>query len=306
VKDNAYVMENGTSAATALVSGCAAILMYEGGKGHHANRVTEALLNSTTPFGESFDNFGGKLGSGILNLEAALSYITGQREKDTFFSPLRSKGTIIATYESSDHHWQINPAGGYSGFYFEPDLRGLRKPERYSVSVLAGDSLWNRYTLPDIPKQFFVATSSPGIKLEGKALKKNDILRISYQGKTIDSTILYCSGLHYIDAGNGMLEDGSGENMYANSCSCRWIIRAPAGKNLRIRFDQMDTQANVDYVYLVDGETAVPENIFAKFSGQNVPPVVYSRSNIVLVWFVTDGKVNGQGWRMFYDVVELE
>jgi len=66
----------------------------------------------------------------------------------------------------------------------------------------------------------------------------------------------------------------------------------------------MDTQPNVDFVYLVDGKTAIPENIFAKFSGQNIPPVVVSRTNEVLIWFVTDKLLTGKGWRVHFEATE--
>lgn len=66
----------------------------------------------------------------------------------------------------------------------------------------------------------------------------------------------------------------------------------------------MDTQANVDFVYLVDGQTAIPENFIAKFSGQKQPPVVYSRGNEVLVWFVTDKTSTGDGWQFHYKAID--
>ena len=66
----------------------------------------------------------------------------------------------------------------------------------------------------------------------------------------------------------------------------------------------IDTQPNVDFVYFVDGKTAIQENFIAKFIGQNLPPVVVSRTNEVLIWFVTDKTATGQGWEFSYETVE--
>jgi len=134
--------------------------------------------------------------------------------------------------------------------------------------------------------------------------KDKDVFRINYYGEPIDSSTLYCSGLKYLSNEKGSIDDGSGGNNYSNYCSCRWIITVPRGKRIKFTFDQIDTQANVDFVYFVDGKTAIPENFIAKFSGQNMPPVVVSQSNEVLVWFVTDSSSTGQGWRFHYEAIE--
>ena len=95
-----------------------------------------------------------------------------------------------------------------------------------------------------------------------------------------------------------------GENHYANNCSCKWIISVPEGKKIKFTFTAMDSEPNVDFVYLVDGRTAIPENIIAKFSGQNLPPIVQSNSHEVLIWFVTDKINTGQGWQFQYETVK--
>jgi len=169
---------------------------------------------------------------------------------------------------------------------------------------MVNDSVWNSYNLSNIPPQIFVPSSSLKLVMESTSLRKKDLFKINFHGKTVDSTSLYCSDTRYLDLESGRIEDGSGENNYANKCSCRWIITVPPGKRIKFTFDQMDTQANVDYVYLVDGQTAIPENFIAIFSGQNIPPVVYSRTNEVLVWFVTDKSSTGQGWQLHYETVE--
>ena len=301
-KDNAYIQDNGTSASAALVVGCAAIIMSKN-EGLTNLEIKEALLNTATPFDEYFSTYGGKMGAGTVNLESALDYISDAHDRKGFFTSLRSKGTIIIDAESTKYR-EINPAGAYHGFYLEPDVSGIKKPEKHSFNIVLNDTVWNTYNMSKYPPQIFVPSSPVSLNVQNTSFRKNDIFRINYHGNTIDSTKLYCSDTRYMNLESSSIDDGSGESNYANNCSCRWIITVPEGKRVKFTFDQMDTQANVDFVYLVDGKTAIPENFIAKFSGQNIPPVVVSRTNEVLVWFVTDKSSTGQGWHFQYETFD--
>ena len=81
---------------------------------------------------------------------------------------------------------------------------------------------------------------------------------------------------------------------------CKWQITVDEGKRIEFSFSRFDTQAKVDFVYLFDGTTASPSNMIAKFSGKNIPPSVTSRTNKVLVWFVTDQVHTNTGWELQY------
>jgi len=302
-KDNAYIYDKGTSAATALVAGCAAVIMSKR-EGLLNSDVKEALLNTSTPFTEKSTTYGGKLGAGIVNLENALDYISNSSNRSRYYSSLRSKGSIVIDKESPSQIWEINPAGGFYGFYLEPDISVIKKPAKHSFSIVVNDTVWNEYNLSKTPHQIFVPSSSLTVQMRNNSLKKKDIFTIYYHGKPVDSTKLYCDDLRYLSQETGIIDDGSGENNYANYCSCKWIITVPVGKRIKFTFDQIDTQPNVDFIYLVDGQTAIPENFIAKFSGQNIPPVVFSRTNTVLVWFVTDNFSTGQGWQFHYETIE--
>ena len=222
-----------------------------------------------------------------------------------YFSPKRPKGVIVSNSETKTNEWSINPPGGYHGFRLEADISNIKKPEKHQISIFTEDSLWNTYQLTQLPRQLFIPAQKITLKLQQKkSFKKAERLKINYWGEPIDSTILYCSGTHYINETSGQIEDGSGSENYTNFCSCKWIINVPQGQRVRFTFNKMDTEGNVDFVYLVDGQTAVPERIFAKFSGQNIPPVVTSRTNEVLIWFVTDGQTTGKGWQFTWESVE--
>lgn len=302
-KDNAYIFDDGTSAATALVAGCAAIIMSKDEELVNAD-VKDALVNTSLPFNSQTSSYGGKMGAGIVNLEKALQYISDPPDRNRYYSSLRPKGSIVIGRDSELQKWKISPPGSYHGFYLEADISLIKKPGKYSLSVLVNDSVWNSYNLSKMPASLFVPSPSLNILIENDAFRKNELLKMSYRGKTIDSTTLYCDGIKYLGEEKGEINDGSGQKNYSNNCSCKWIITAPMGKRIKFTFDQMDTQANIDFVYLVDGRTAIPQNFIAKFSGQNIPPVVVSQTNEVLIWFVTDKKSTGEGWQFHYEFVD--
>jgi serine protease len=134
--------------------------------------------------------------------------------------------------------------------------------------------------------------------------KKPKSLDIAYFFETIDSTTLFCRDLIQHNTPKGTIEDGSGPKPYANKCACKWQIKAPLGKRILLEFSMIDTQPNVDFVWVFDGTATIPEYLIGKFSGTNTPPKVISRSHEVLVWFVSDEAHTGQGWTLNYSVVD--
>lgn len=102
----------------------------------------------------------------------------------------------------------------------------------------------------------------------------------------------------------GKCFDGSKTHDYASGCDCKWIISVPEGKRIRLSFPEFNTQPNEDYVYLFDGDMAMQENVLAVFSGSNTPPVIVSRTNQVLIWFVSDNQSNAKGWKLEYKAVD--
>jgi hypothetical protein len=104
----------------------------------------------------------------------------------------------------------------------------------------------------------------------------------------------------YIEVKDGIITDNSNSGNYANNSSCKWQITAPENTRIHFEFSEFNTEANVDFVWLFDGTGTLPENIIAKFSGTKIPLPVTSRTNKVLVWFVTDSHNTGTGWKVHF------
>jgi len=80
---------------------------------------------------------------------------------------------------------------------------------------------------------------------------------------------------------------------------CKWLITAPKGKVIYIKFVEFDTEVRTDWVYFFNGK-GTHEKIMAVYSGPRIPPELTTWSNQVLVWFVTDGKNQRKGWKAEY------
>jgi len=49
---------------------------------------------------------------------------------------------------------------------------------------------------------------------------------------------------------------------------------------------------------------SLPDNLIAKFSGNNKPPIITSSSNEILLWFISDDTITGKGWEINYSWVD--
>jgi len=290
--DNAFIYDYGTSPAAAIVAGCAAILKAFDPKASTEN-IFDAIRNTATPVDSLNLNFCGKLGSGIPNMGKAIEFIKNPDFKYSNFSSSRPKGKIFFRKNKSPYSWEIHPYGAYKGIHITAMCHDPAK----IIKLYTGDSLWYEGAVEGISKWMFIPGSRFKIELQPRSGLPKEA-ELSYYMETIDSATLYCHGTQYLEQDEGLIEDGSGNANYANNCSCKWQITVPANKRIRIEFLALDTQPNVDFVWLFDGTSALQENLLAKFSGANKPPVITSQTNKVLVWFITDGQIAGKGWEM--------
>jgi len=300
--DNAYFYGGGTSGATALVTGCVAVLKSVN-PGASPQELYDALINTSVPVDDQNLSYCGKLGAGFPDLSEAIDYLRDPENRNTHFNPVRPEGKLSINSKLSNGSWDIAPAGAYDGFNFRIISHG-KSSLNQSLSFYAGDSLWIKASIGELPPELFV----PGDKIHVEYKRTRRWIRnpveVGYSALTIDSTRLYCGDIQYYTIPEGEITDGSFANDYANGCSCKWQIIAPEGKRITFEFVEFDTQPNTDFVYLFDGESTIPGNIIAKFSGTHTPPEVTSRTNKALIWFVTDSTVTGEGWKLFYRIVD--
>jgi hypothetical protein len=296
--DNAFIHESGTSPAAAILAGCAAVLkaMFPEAT---SQEVFDALQNTTTPLDSLNLTYCGKLGAGLPNLTMASEYLSNPESRSSTFSSARPEGKIVIGSHQRHKEWSIRPPGKYKGIHLISNSTDSKLP----VTIYSGDSLVYTGPASGIAEWTYFHGNSARIALDLKGGRARD-LSFNYYMETIDSTRLYCQEKILISDQSGVITDGSGPDNYANNCSCQWQITAPEGKHIRIDFASLDTEPNVDFVWIFDGESTLQERLLAKFSGSNLPPGFVSFSNKVLLWFLTDGHNNGKGWEARYSVVD--
>lgn len=296
--DNAYFYDSGTSPASATIVACAGILKTISPKSSNEEIMT-ALKNTAFPIDSLNTTFSGKLGAGFPNMTNAIDFITKKDYKYKFFNSNLPKGNILFKKGISPNKFTIRPYGDYKGIHLIPI--DFAKKGNLTISSLK-DSLIYSGSIQGINRGLFIEDNGLIIEIDNKRIPAH--FNFSYYMETIDSTLLYCTGDKYLLDDEGIISDGSGENNYANKSVCKWLIQAPEGKKISIHFNFIETEMDVDYVWIFDGTSTLPENLLAKFSGNILPPTITSFTNETLIWFLTDDKNTGQGWEINYKFVD--
>lgn len=300
--DQSDTLGGESSAAVAVVAAAFAQL-----KAHLPNHTPKQLLrlfkNTALPIDQNNTTYAGKLGAGLPQLSEAIQ--DSKRQVKTFQSKL-SEGSLSHEQipdKSQAHRWNISPDGQYKGIWFRPELPNSWPAQSQLLFYNGKDQLIQTWSEQKTLTQVFIPGNQAQVFFKQNRKRKAPIFNIDYYVETIDSTKLYCQSTQIYELSKGQFSDGSGSDNYTSNCDCKWQITVPEGQRIRLRFSDFDTQAKVDFVYLFDGTSPTMTNILAKFSGPKIPPEVTSRTNQVLVWFVTDQKERAKGWTLAYEAV---
>jgi hypothetical protein len=272
--------------------------------------IERLLKNTATPVDSANDLYAGNLGAGLVNVSAIREVLDGKVGSRALCQP---QGYVDLRRLQPGKPFRIVPAGRYPGIKFllqspSADVAGLpnirmtlfRDGHAIDTSV-RGHQL--NYPLIVAADSVYLYKAAGGIAMNA-AYKGGASAWWAYSVMTIDSATLYCGGTNDVTAGaEGILEDGSGDANYTGRNDCKWQLTAPAGKKIRINFEQFETEPKVDQVYIFNGNST-KDPILAIFSGHNLPPPITSWGNSVLIWFVTSEENNYQGWRLHYKLVD--
>jgi len=267
VAKDAYSPSDGVSNASAIVAAQLAILK-------HAHpllsqfHLTHCLMSSAEPVDEHNVNIVGQLGAGKTNLNAALSCANtiGAIGEQVRVQP---KGSIY--YRSIKKHnkqtitWSLKPKGEYAGVVLKPFFEG--KPDQSELKVIDVESdevVWQGL-LTELPSS--IESSNSALKLElNQNSKKKFSFGLNYVMQHINFSERFCKGQTVI-SGETIIGDGSSE-------------------------------INTDSVYLFSGEKTLQTNFLARISGSKLPHKMIVEGNSALLWFVSNGEIQGQGFKV--------
>ena len=283
LSDTKYEIREGTSSATAMVAAAAAMVKLQ--HPSYSLEKTKACLKSSSEAIDTINpQYSAKLGSGKLNIEAAAeSTLFNQhtREDNQLFNPQGYLRFYKPIGKSTS--WTIRPYGTFKGFWFKPlFIKGL--PGQSIINFHSDRSsdakLLKSYLLGTFPDSIFIPGTSAYVTFEPKDTDQQLEWLLEYRVEAIDFSKLYCSGTEYLDV-EGTFEDGSDPNNYSFNSDCKWLITAPEGKVIHIKFIEFDTEAKTDLLYFFNG-SGTHEKIMAVFSGPNIPPELTTWRNQVL------------------------
>ena len=88
---------------------------------------------------------------------------------------------------------------------------------------------------------------------------------------------------------------------------CRWIISVPRGNTIKLRFLEFqledDPSCLNDFLEIYSG--LKPRTLMGKYCGERFPAFVESSSNVMVMTFVSNNKINGLGFKLHYAGEEL-
>jgi hypothetical protein len=299
--DTDYESREGTSFAVPMVAAAAALVKLEH-PSYSAKQVEACLKSSAEAIDITNPEYSGKLGAGKLNIEAAITCTLFQEETREETQLRNPKGYLrFHALPAKSATWLIRPHGHFKGIWLRP--LSVRKNVDKGIFKFYSDQssdarLIGTYPLDALPESIYIPGVTAFVTFEPENTHHNVDWLMEYEIETIDFSKLYCSGIKNLDV-EGRFEDGSGPNDYSAKSDCKWLITAPKGKVIHIKFIEFDTEAKTDLVYFFNG-SGTHEKIMAIFSGPNIPPELTTWRNQALVWFVTDGKNQGKGWKAEY------
>lgn len=167
------------------------------------------------------------------------------------------------------------------------------------VTVYQGSTtaapLLGSYSGADIPALISCTGSSLLVEFTSNASVTKSGWSAGYESK-------YCFPENTISSAGGTVEDGSGIYNYRNNTDCQWLIQQAGNTVIELVFNHFDTEYDFDFVDVYDGST-VNDPLLGRFSGDTLPPVLFSSGNSVLIHFISDQGVTGEGWEVSYTSV---
>lgn len=298
VADDAYKSTVGVSNGVAIVAAQAAVAKFENPSLNDSS-LRHCMQSSALPQDIVNPDIAGKLGAGLVDLKGLLNCaskvgkaIDGER--------LQSKGSLYyvrkANKRSNITRWQLRPQGEYSGLTLKPYVQGKAKKTQVRITSQPDNTIVWEGVATQLPAS--IDTTSAQVDVELIAKTKSDFtFGLHYASKNIEFAEVYCKGQVVVEE-SIRIEDGSGDQPYAAKSSCKWLIKPKEGFDIGLTFTELDTEINTDGVYLFRGNSTQKSNMLMRITGNELPHKIIVQQSEVLLWFVSNESVEGQGFKV--------
>ncbi|XP_075232242.1 cubilin [Lycorma delicatula] len=110
------------------------------------------------------------------------------------------------------------------------------------------------------------------------------------------------------DIKSSLIQTNGNENVYGydRNLYCEWVIQLPKTDKIKITFNKFSLEDSItcafDFLQVNDGR-GEDSPLLGRWCGSNMPPVLFSSSNIATVIFSTDFTFSGEGFSLHYETV---
>lgn len=150
------------------------------------------------------------------------------------------------------------------------------------ISALSG------VNIPDI-------ITSSGTELYLEFITNSDNTSEGWLASYSSEVSVYCSGNTFITEPSGTLTDGSGSADYHNLTTCIWIVNPGTGEDIKLEFNEFETEPDHDFLTIYDGSNQV-----GAFSGSDLPDEITATEGSLTLVFSTNSSITAQGWTADY------
>lgn len=297
---------SGTSFATPMVSATAA-LMKLANRDISASQIRNCLHNTATLIDYKNPMIAGKIGAGMLNVDGAIECARDHDEfqgKSNRLVPKGSVGKLISSrMKANTYVWNLSPVGVYQNLTLFNSVTG--KPRESTLTVTDTISkpekkLWSG-KVSELPPKFSFDVNQAKVTLT-TSRRADFEFQANYQFVPIDFEKRYCSE-RIIVKQTQALEDGSGELNYAALSDCEWLIEGRDNHSVSIDFTALEIDQS-DTLHVFSGESRQQTNLLMTVTGNELPPKIMVNQGPVLLWLVSDGENQAQGFSAKVDWVE--
>ncbi len=300
-------IESGTSVAVPVIAATAALMKLVNSD-ISRNEIQDCLLNTAKPVDRQNPLIPGKLGAGLIQIDAAIECASAPANSlmaETFQNAKGSFGlAYVSDRQALTKKWRIMPQATGEGIRLQNTLSGAAPDTVLTIRKLdeSKQILWHG-KLSMLADSLVIPADGFEFELQIGANSPPFSLRSRYAVVARDLEKSYCSGKTIIQDTTS-IEDGSKNAPYAALSNCQWLIKAKPGKAIRIQFTSLDIDAQTDKIYLFYGDTTTQTNLLVTLSGSEIPPAYRIDGGDALLWFLSDESGEAQGFSAEIDWIE--
>jgi len=257
-------------------------------------------LNNMNPGGNDFNEYQAAVFD-ILPPSTYPDYCTGQTTLTAMAGSFEDGSGPKENYKANANcSWLIQPNVPVE--YIQLTFKYFDTQSTNDVVTVYGgattsDPVIATYSGSSLPSQVQSNTQSMLVTFTSNGtVQANGFLAEYYSSPT-----KFCSSNVTVTAQTGTIEDGSGPSyQYANNSNCRWTIQPPEATQINITFTEFSTEPINDKVRIID---LVSNTLVGEYSGSTLPAPLQINTSKVLVQFITNSSIQGNGWKLNYSTL---